>query len=563
LTVALLAALAIGLSVTGVGRVGHEPPVAQAQEDEAEEQRAIMISEQLCAMLLIGLNNVPLTEGFLRCVSPSSTIKSLAGWIAMSDGKDTPIFNTFGDRTDVPCDADTNDDGELCGPGDFGVDDETEVRSLIDMRDDGLDDGVYRLRSTDFSTIDLEANQLHEMDGHGWLFVFPEDDSPITFRTSTGTLDRSQGGGGTAPASVDCGATPNLPVEFFEEDCDDDGVPEDGAVAVRLVPTPGDRGAGQVFIVEENEETVIDFTVVGELDRITFTPLKTSAMAGTDEDDCTFDLSVAGVSAALANPNLAIVLVHVEDSDGTQITAALLEWEVELEDVAFTFLPQTPTVDLGAFGKGFPQAICGGEEPGVTTVTAFTAQAALDTIDPFAQDEKASLDITVVGEPASITATVTPAVVTCDGVATAEVAATVADSAGNPVVDGVDVRFDVQVLGTTNPIVANTGAGVAKSTITPLAGVDTGVPVVITAGDVQTSILVQCGVGSAPPPPPAGGGTGGQPTGPGGTIQPPDTGSGGYRDASDAGIPWWPALPVVTLFALLAGARALAPRLRR
>jgi hypothetical protein len=171
-------------------------------------------------------------------------------------------------------------------------------------------------------------------------------------------------------------------------------------------------------------------------------------------------------------------------------------------------------------------------------------------------------EITVVGPPDNMTLAVAPAVVACDGAASAEVSATVSDAEGNPVANGTRVRFDVQVLGLANPITATTTDGVAKSTITPLAASDTGVPVVVSSGisrdggifstTTTGSALVACGPGGAPAPgaPAPGGGAapgGGPPTG---TVRPPDTGSGGDLDGRGA-------LNVWMAVGLFAGAMAL------
>lgn len=288
-------------------------------------------------------------------------------------------------------------------------------------------------------------------------------------------------------------------------------------------------------------------------------------MTGTKEGECTFSLSVAGVTEALGNPNLAIVLVHAVDSDDTQITATLLDWKSADEDIATLFLPTTPMADLGAFGKGFPQAICGADKPGVVKMTAKTSEQAVGStaLDANADpDARASIDITITGEPANIALAADPPSIPCDGSTSSKVTATVTDSDGNLVANGVDVGFSAQVLGTVSPLKADLSDGAASTTLTSVAPGSTGVPVVVTAGDVQASILVNCtgavAPGAATPGAGGAGGAGGRPTG---TVRPPDTGSGGVGGTGT--LTWWPALALTAAAGALITLRlAFARRVR-
>ncbi len=156
-------------------------------------------------------------------------------------------------------------------------------------------------------------------------------------------------------------------------------------------------------------------------------------------------------------------------------------------------------------------------------------------------------DITVTGVPASIALTASPATIACDGTATSTVTAKVTDSAGNNVVDNTSVNFSVVALGTANPINVKSKAGEASSTITPLSGATAGVTVIVTSGDAQASIRVDCSLPIptvAPAASPTAGG--------GGTIVGPNTGTGGFLGQDDsAGFPMW------TLVALVLGSLVL------
>jgi hypothetical protein len=155
-------------------------------------------------------------------------------------------------------------------------------------------------------------------------------------------------------------------------------------------------------------------------------------------------------------------------------------------------------------------------------------------------------DITVTGVPASIALTASPATIACDGSATSTVTAKVTDADGNDVVDNTNVNFSVVALGTANPINVKTASGEASSTITPLSGSTAGVTVIVTSGDAQASIRVDCAqpVPTVPAATPTSTG--------GGVIVGPNTGTGGYlgQDGS-AGFPMW------TLVALVLGSLVL------
>jgi hypothetical protein len=591
----------IGVAVLVPGSRGSSPTVAQ--ETPPPPHAMMLESEKLCVPLLIAFAGVAATTAAIPCVgfyTPQQML-TIGASFSMRDGRDTPIIvpgvaddpgtPEQENRADLPCESDFNSDGVFCGPGDDGVDDVVEVKALLDLRDDNElcpgftvqspfctgEDDSYELKPSDFATMDLDANQAHELDATMAVVVFNDgNDHPARFRVDSdaGVLNTPPPGAVSTGRDITCGSQ-NIPgLSYFDEDCDDDGLVGDGAKVVKLTPglTTPERGAYQLRITEPDRETYLDYTIVGEADEITFTPLKPVSTSGTTEDECTFDLSVAGVVEALGNPKIGIVLVHAVDNDDTQIASTLLEWAIEPEELAFPFLPQTPTVDLGSFGKGFPQAVCGDEGTGIATATVSFSTLSIDPNKPLPpcttnpppcsnDPEQSSIDFTILGPPDAMTVVATPATVACDGTQSASLAVTVVDENGDNVANGHEVEFSIQVLGTANPIVATTTDGVATSTITPLAAVGTGAPVVITVGDVQTSFLVQCAAGSpqqpGTTPPPPGTGTGQ----PGSGITGPDTGSGGQA----AGRGELNAWPVVALFVAamgLAGARFGLKRVR-
>jgi hypothetical protein len=445
------------------------------------------------------------------------------------------------------------------------------VNKVLDKDHDG------KVTREEVASLDLDKNQLHQNDGVMAVILFVKDDHPIRFNTTKGVFAV----GVNTSSSFTC-SLPGGGLELdADEDCDDDDVAGDGILFAQLQGNGGDVGAAQVTAIDDTnlkELARTEFDVVAEPKEIKLDALESTVEEGLDADnpdDCTLPTDVAGFTAALADPHKAVIIARVSNSDGINIASAWVHWVVDDPDKADVPLPDTPTLDLGGFGVGAPQVVCGFKGSGTVKLTALIMAGPNNnaiSMDPggFTGGEprdKTTLDVTVGGEPATINLTANPATLACDGTASSTISATVIDAAGNNVVNGVSVNFDVQVLGTANPIKASTANGVATSVVTPLAIQDTGVPVIVTAGNVQSSILVQCAAAAPPPAPPSpapGGAPGGTGTTPSGTISGPNTGSGGYpTQHQGATFPWWAfaALAAAGL-ASLGGSRVLE-RIRR
>jgi hypothetical protein len=423
------------------------------------------------------------------------------------------------------------------------------------------------------------GNQLHDEDGFAFIIVFVDDQAPVRFRLDSDGPAIRRPGNATALNDNEWICT--------SEDTDCNGVddPDDdnGLVVIGLCSGPdalgcngaqtAERGEHRLEIDQEQVPVDIDFTVVGEPDEISLTVFETTINAGVDDvdgdgdvygsDECPLAASVAGFTAALNRGEKTVVIGRVLDSDGQGITSAWIAWDTDDHEIGdFTGTRETPTLNLGSFGFGAPQILCGTEHGGTLELQAriATGPGAAPELDRAADTTiDTTFEVTVIGRPATLELAVTPATMTCDGVATAEVAATVKDEDGTLLANGQSVDWSVQVLGTLSPFTSTTTDGVAKTTVTPLAGTNVGVPVLATAGDVQASILVNCGPSAGAPPPAPGGGTTPPPGGgQGGTITGPDTGSGGYLSREGGGLPMWPALPVLALLAAMIAARARA-----
>ncbi|HWQ28261.1 MAG TPA: Ig-like domain-containing protein [Dehalococcoidia bacterium] len=393
------------------------------------------------------------------------------------------------------------------------------LQFVADFHGDG--DGV--VEPSDFAAIDLDGNRVHQNDRHEqsagqgtlWVLAFVPDDDAVTFKTNRGYFRPGAGNDPTDKVWV-------CDTQAEDEDCDNDGIAGDGVVVARLRSNVGsltsDPGEGRVTITQGTDEGSLDFRFVGEPDSVGFLTLENVIQNGVrdldgdgalgSEGECPLPGDAPGFLAANGTAERAIVLAIVRDSDGIPVTNAFVEWSTDDEDKAVMAAPLTPTIDLGAFGFGAPNIICGTSDPGEVTVKAKIVRAATGvTLDEAAELDEQTIKFTVKGLPDKIELKAEPETVNCDGRTASKVTATVLDKEGNPVAAGQRVRFDVRVLGTASPINATTNAdGVATSTITPLAGGTAGVPVTVTSGNVVASILVKCSAGApagaAPPPPP-------------------------------------------------------------
>jgi len=403
-------------------------------------------------------------------------------------------------------------------------------------------------KPADFAAIDLDANQLHSEDGQLFILAFVSNDEPVVFRTSAGMFDRTALWGDEDDEWV---------CDTEDEDCDGDGVRGDGVVVAwlwpcesgnpvaRTCPERSKPGPGTVTVRQGMREMSLDFTVVGEPHDLQLVAVENSIQTGLDADSCPQETTTKGFAEAIGLPEKTVVLARVLDREGTAVAGAFIDWKTDGRRRGITAEAVTPTLDLGYLGLGTGAVLCGTDETGMLTVTGtiIPLRARLDgslcydggavecpfKLDPMAETRHRSVKFTVVGPPAELEITAEPASLLCDGAAGSKVSATVTDAKGNEVANGNEVRFDVRVLGAATPVVVKTTDGVATSTVVPLSEVLQGVPVMVTAGDVEKSVLIACEEASPlvptalspSPPPPA------TASPPAGAIVPPATGSGG------------------------------------
>jgi hypothetical protein len=426
-----------------------------------------------------------------------------------------------------------------------------------------LGDADDTLEATDLEDDDLDANQIQDLQdadattptgtgGNGftdetYVIAFVDDDQVVTFDADAGvTVDVNVDGGGYS-ADADLNAETCAGVDDL--DCDastpnsDDG---DGVVVATIMDATADDGDTVDVDVDQADDTDVvssqTINVMGAADEVELIAVETTI--GVSEDstaatDCVEEADVTDATDQLADLNRTVLIATVTDNDGDELTRIGVGFDAEapilIDDEssfaeAGTDLPAFSsgiTVDGGDAGIAAFAVVCADDETGDGSVTA-TINAGT------AGEEDTTVDISVVGDPANVALTASPAIIDCNGVATSTVSATVTDADGNNVTNGTNVNFSVVALGTANPINATTTDGVASSTITPLSNAVAGVTVIVTAGDAQASIRVDC---NAPAVTPGAGTPVATPTRSG--IGGPDTGTGGYADQDSAGFPLW------------------------
>ncbi len=486
---------------------------------------------------------------------------------------------------------------------------------------------IVRPAPADFAKIDLDKNQVHFGQASS-LITFVDDQFPVLYKTDIGHFEDV--------------ARNNLGREFnctaaYDPDCDPNStLPGDGVVTVNFVPDANDKpeghsGHAHIDVIEKNISFPVDLTITGTPDKITLSPLfgkdtiSTGATPATPKfganigssnpnpcdpqvqkclvsdgvprpTDCNFEASADGVLGANGSAEKAVIVAKVLDEDGTELAGELIAWDhpivatTQLLDIDLptpsggVALPETPTLDTGPLGIGFPQFVCGFDTPGdIVEKVRLDAVADSSVASAPESDLRASVTIHVIAPAATIALAADPPSIDCNGTNTSKVTATVLNEDGQPVANGLDINFSTVALGTVNPFKADSAAGAGSTTLTPLAGANNitadggpaGVIVTVSVNGkqrsnvltptrgliggrtiaaqtftdaafsttpviLQNSILVACSGG---PPPPAvqnanaaaAAGAAAAANGPRtGTISGPDTGSGGAAGSGGA-----------------------------
>jgi hypothetical protein len=594
LRIGLLAAVAVVGAVL-FASVEPDPPAAHA-----EPYAILGLNESSCTPLAVAFAGLPATEALAACQNMAIQ-DNLERLVRCTRSGDLDVLRFPPEKRCIP-------------------------PSVPDVE-------LFPIVPEDLSPVDLDGNQLHEQQNF-IVFAFVRDDFPVRFTTNVGTfIDQSS----NLPPATELGQDYECNTSGFapgdatgDPDCDGDPATlGDGVVVTRIKirgPEIDPKGTYTVTAIQEGIGIPMEFTVAGRPETIELVPLfnkdristgatpTTFATEREAQTDCNFVGSLEGVLEAVSHPEKTVIIARALDSDGTALAGTLLNWNVPVGERAAgggdprifgptpqgaVALPQTPTLDLGGdLGQGFPQFVCGYDEPGTLHIEVeFDGIGGPASASPPASEEVGSIDIEVVRRVSTISLAADPPEIDCNGTNSSTVTATLTNADGEPVANGTDINFSVVALGTTTPLKVDSGEGTGSTVVTPLSGAGTidprGVTVTVSAlgertvdvlsgdnnrvavdgnvilynydpddedlgfGELRTvtnSILVRCtGAGAAaPPPPPAGGaGPGGAPSG---VISGPDTGTGEATRSVEGA--WLPALALGLAAAgmLLAGA---------
>ena len=395
------------------------------------------------------------------------------------------------------------------------------LRDLADVLNDNDPDDTVDVASTYDAVSEAGGDQLMQWHGLLWVLGFVTNDDAVEFNADEGDWITEPHGDSTANCpSVGWNAV--LQGDEPEADCDSEDDTEGDGVVVNLLYADDETpkvGDWQVSVEQSGVFQLLDYKLTGEPDDLELVAVPDAKIeSGMDDGDCG-DLDVGDFTSLIGDPKIGGLMGIVRDEDGTELAGVPVFFESMDHEIAELALGDGITMVVGDLTAAF-NLVCG-IDTGEVNIDFYSE------IDG-RQDIDADVDITVVGPPATLTLTASPAAIKCDGVDSSMVSADVKDSAGDTVVDDTAVHFEVVALGTSDPINTNTTDGVAKSEITPLSGISAGVVVLVEVldgdGDVtlEGSIRVDCLPVPLPTPsaPPA---AAQQPA-----VTPPRTGDGGY-----------------------------------
>ena len=84
--------------------------------------------------------------------------------------------------------------------------------------------------------------------------------------------------------------------------------------------------------------------------------------------DCPLPRRRRGFLGANGTPERSIVLAIAKDIEGNAVTGAIILWSTDDKNKGVMAAPLTPTLDLGSFGFGAPNILCGTVNTGTVTV---------------------------------------------------------------------------------------------------------------------------------------------------------------------------------------------------
>jgi hypothetical protein len=290
------------------------------------------------------------------------------------------------------------------------------------------------LLPTDFTTLSsLAPPVLHAEDaantdaGAGpfsglYILAFVPTDESVSFRTTAGRfaqVTNSYSPFGAISDTYVCAA------QF--DDCNNDGSSLKHLVVVPLGGYSAALGPGRVTVSQGTKNASVDFTVVGEPNSISIDTYRSTIMNGvadiedqfgnlgpdgrlTGPDECPLPTTEAAIQATLSEPDRTVLIARIKDAAGTDVSQAWTAWTgtgeswnspVVIGAVGQFAAPITPSYDLGVFGIGAPQVLCGTTGTGTVPVLAQLTRAAQPGfsdlfVDPAAGDASAGVNINVI-----------------------------------------------------------------------------------------------------------------------------------------------------------------------
>jgi hypothetical protein len=343
----------------------------------------------------------------------------------------------------------------------------------------------------ELDVLDLDANQITEPSqaigslASIYVFAFVDDDGIVTFDADAG-LTVSINDDGLVNTGPDDG-NPETCEGDDDHDCgdsvQDDG---DGVVVATITATAANEGDQlDVDITQEDLSATETLDVVGGPFDVDLFLVENPIGIATNPN-CRFGSPRVTQAAAVGNTDSTVAIAVVVDNDDRVLTRIVTDFTSDATFIAGVGDTTVVTMDRGQQGIVALAVICGLTE-GTATISANVGVKAGEA------------ELSVVGEPANIALTASPAQINCNGTQFSTVVATVTDSDGNLVPDGTPVNFSVVANGESNPVNTTTTDGVASSTITPTAIAGLGVTVIVTAESSSASIRVDCGASPGPP----------------------------------------------------------------
>jgi hypothetical protein len=337
-----------------------------------------------------------------------------------------------------------------------------------------IGDGDSTLEASDFDSFEgFDDNQLSEACTPlgGFLctmliFTFVDDEAPVGLDSDSGLTSLQD----TTLTDFDCNSE-NLAAEAVatgdldaDTDCSDPVASNGDGVVVFHVLNADTGGASRgddktVRVRQEDVEQSLALNIVGSPSDVVLTLTETTIGTSgsvSNSNVCATSVDVTEATAPF-NSTLAFATVYDEDDRELTMIPVLISIQPPSDD------PSVAQLGIGSafeditgdtvFTIAAPDApiayyrtVCGGSGTGDTTV-----EVQIDSDgDLVPDDDTSTVDLTVVGAPASVVLTASPTEIACDGTASSTVTATVTDADGNNVANGTPVNFSVVALGTAN-----------------------------------------------------------------------------------------------------------------